>query len=403
MCSPTWRALDAECSTHEEDALSGNSDYWSARSKVAGNPHRKYSGRGVEAPTRAPRPERRRASRPHHPSIHWISEGDLPVAFRPSAPHKGPRWLTLFVIVAIATVALASSVLATPVFSFVPDDGGPDDQPGQKDLTAQASAFDPAAPNHFFTAWKWDDTSWSGGNTGDGCSLFDTDSDGKVNYAVCATIGGSTPSLISVTVYSCGDKKADRCTNPVLLTTETSGCDITQVAGQFGGTDTQAACDITFLAVEAGAVGLGNATLLNTCSYPSQEPNSDPSDCVLTIANQDVTVSTSSSGTISWTATLSDTATLNPVAATGSVVFKLYSDSGCTNLVWTSAADTSAPFASGTGGTPLDGNIISGTGPTNVTYYWIATYTPTGAFNSDSSACGEGTTIIASVSGSSGN
>jgi len=36
-------------------------------------------------------------------------------------------------------------------------------------------------------------------------------------------------------------------------------------------------------------------------------------------------------------------------------------------------------------------------------YYWIATYTPTGAFNGDSSACGEATTIVASLTGSTGN
>jgi hypothetical protein len=315
------------------------------------------------------------------------------VTFRPSSPRKRPRWLALFAIVILATGAFASTAFAV-TFSFVPDVQGANDVPGQKDLTAQASAFDGST---FYTAWKWDDTSWSGKNTGDGCSLFDTDGDGLVNYAVCATVTGKTPALLSVTTYSCGDGRPDRCTNPTLLLTDTTSCTITNnVAGPFDSSDTQATCNISTIATAISVPALGNATLLNTCSYPSQEPNSDPSDCVVVIANQDVVVSTQSGGSAVWTATLTDTATLAPSGATGSVVFKLYSDIGCNTLVWTSGSDSTVPFEAS----------HDVTGPTSgtATYYWIAEYTPTGAFNSDSSACGEAVTLTApGVSGSSGS
>jgi hypothetical protein len=312
----------------------------------------------------------------------------------------------------LASSLLVTSAMAAPSFTFTPDDQGANDEPGQKDLTAQSSAVDASAPNHFFTAWKWDDTAWSGNNTGDGCSLFDTDTvkNGYVDYAVCGTVIGKNPvTLLAVSVYSCSDKRVDRCTNPVLRFSTTTNastyCTVTDKAGgQFDAADTLIACDITALAAASSPAisDLTGGTLLNTCSYPSKEPNSDPSDCVITPTAANTSVTTLSSGTPTWSATLSDTATLNPTTATGGVVFKLWSDNLCTVLVWTSP---SVPVtASGTattagGGSPTDGNTVSTAG----TYYWTTAYTPTGLFNASSSSCGEATVVTApSVSGSAG-
>jgi hypothetical protein len=313
----------------------------------------------------------------------------------------------LFAIVMIATLALAASVLAAPSFTFDDDDDGPNDEPGQKDLTAQSSAFD---GSDFYTAWLWDDLSWSGNNTGDGCSLFDTGgSVGNVNYAVCATIGGATPSLLSVTVYSCSDKRPDRCTNPVLLNTSTSYCTITNgVTEVFNSADTQATCNISDIADALSIPALNSATLLNTCSYPSKEPNSDPSDCVKTITNLNTTVGTLSSGTTTWTATLNDTATMSPITATGKVVFKLWSTNTCTDIggpVWESGqvdlvngTASTVGAATATGDRTITNLTVDGDG----IYYWTVDYIPTGAFNSSSHACGETTTITpASVGGNS--
>jgi hypothetical protein len=327
------------------------------------------------------------------------------VTFQPSAPHKRHRWLALLAIVMLGTGLMATSVSAAHTvtasdFTFTVDDKGANDEPGQKDLTAQSSL------NHdgsFYTAWKWDDTAWNGKNTGDGCSLFDAGTDGLVDYAVCATIGGNPPVFKSVTVYSCNNKWVDRCGNPVLLYTSTTStaCTISSASGTFDGTDTLAICNITTLAIAANAAGLGATTLINTCSYPSQEPNSDPSDCVLTPTAQNTSVGTLSGGSVTWSATLSDTATLTPSSATGSVVFKLYSDASCTTLIWTSPSISLSSGSATTagGGSPNDGNTVSTAG----TYYWIVDYTPTGLFNASSSTCGEATTVTApSVSGSAG-
>jgi hypothetical protein len=333
------------------------------------------------------------------------------MTFRPSAPNKKRRWAALLAVVVLGTgIVGVGTALAVPTFSFVGDQSGPNDEPGQKDLTAQAAAFDGST---FYSAWKWDDTSWSGKNTGDGCSLFDSDGDGLVNFAVCVTVGTKNATELSTRVYSCGDTRSDRCTNPILLigtegsTSTNDWCSVASATGQFDASDTQATCNISQLAADIGsaATGIVGANLINTCSYPSQEPNSDPSDCVIIIANVDVTVSTTSAGTITWTATLSDSATLSPSNATGSVTFKLYSDSTCSTLIWTSDADTSAPFSSGTtGGSPVGGNVITDTSVnSDGKYYWIADYTPSGAFNGDSSNCGELVTIVSTVTGSPGS
>lgn len=323
------------------------------------------------------------------------------MTFRPSAPNKKRRWLSLLAIVALCmgTVGIGTA-LAVPTFTFVQDDQGANDEPGQKDLTAQASGFD---GGDFFSAWKWDDTSFSGKNTGDGCSLFTSDGGDLVDYAVCGTIGTKNAVLQTITVYSCNDTRPDRCAGPTLLATFTTGsqyCNVSNSApGQFGdASDTLIYCNITDISefFNPDLTALAGSSLLNTCSYPSREPNSDPSDCVLEVpANVDVSLSTTSSGTMSWDATLSDTATLTP-AGTGSVTFKLYSGTPCSddaitgNLIST-YTDTSTPFAA------QDVNV-SGTGSAN--YFWTVTYNPDTGFNGDEELCSEQVTIVATINGS---
>jgi hypothetical protein len=310
-----------------------------------------------------------------------------------------------------STSALAITFAPT---DFTEDDEGANDEPGQKDLTAQASKVDPNSPFHFYTAWKWDDIAWSGNNTGDGCSLFDTDAtgtvgDGLVDYAVCATVTGggnvqgqdTQVTLVSVTLYSCSDKRADRCTNPVLLVTKTTDastyCTVTDSAsGQFDSTDTLIVCDITALAATAtpAVTDLTGGTLLNTCSYPSKEPNSDPSDCVLTPTAVNTSVATLASAT--WSVTVNDTATMTPIGATGSVVFKLWgvNTAGvCSTLVYQSNPVT---LVNGVASTAAAGTASGSKVITNATvdvdgiYYWTAEYTPGvgDLFNASASACG---------------
>jgi hypothetical protein len=191
-----------------------------------------------------------------------------------------PALLLALGLLVITAPAVALDTTNPPSFTFVNDQNGADDQPGQKDLSAHAVAPGTVGGD-LWVAWKWDVTSLSGGNTGDGCALFDTDGDSKVNFAICVTIAGNPAAKQAVSIYTCGDAKVDRCTSTAALLAGpyASACTVATNAsdpfhsGQF---DTQATCHIALSEVGATA-----ALLVNTCSYPSTQPNSDPSDCVL--------------------------------------------------------------------------------------------------------------------------
>ena len=189
--------------------------------------------------------------------------------------------LVLAVPVLVSQANAALPLTNPPTFNFTNDENGADDQPGQKDLSSQAVAV--PAPGDLWVSWKWDVTSLSGGNTGDGCALFDTDNDSKVNFAICVTIQGNpaVQAPVSPRVYTCGDGKVDRCTSTsTQISPINSACSTnTNATDPFhaGQKDTQAICHIDL----ADVGGAGTANLVNTCSYPSQQPTSDPSDCVL--------------------------------------------------------------------------------------------------------------------------
>jgi hypothetical protein len=91
----------------------------------------------------------------------------------------------------------AVSAAAAQAVETVVDQQGPDDEPGQKDLNFLTVDNDPvghvrAVENDPDTltaiTWGWDDTAWSGANTGDACALFDTDDDTYANYSLCITV-----------------------------------------------------------------------------------------------------------------------------------------------------------------------------------------------------------------------
>ena len=177
----------------------------------------------------------------------------------------------------------ASDVFGALVFTN--DENGANDEPGQKDLTRLGIDY-AGLPTSVRVIFNLDDTAWSGNNSGDGCSLFDTDDDLNVNFALCATVKGSPAALVNVSLYACtADAKVDRCTGPSLLT-QSAGTTCTAAiqasdpfpTGDFHPNDAVVDCTIAL-----ADVGASSADLVNVCSYPSQEPNSDPSDCVLII------------------------------------------------------------------------------------------------------------------------
>ena len=172
---------------------------------------------------------------------------------------------------------------ASAAFEFRNDEQGPNDVPGQGDLTRFGS--DSAGlPATLLVSWNWDAIALSGGNTGDACALFDTDNDGRVNTAMCVTIAGipAAQTAASPRLYVCADTSVDRCTSSVPVAGFASSCTVSQSAtdpfpaGAASPADTTATCTIVL-----ADVGAGTEKLVNTCSYPSQVPNSNPTDCVL--------------------------------------------------------------------------------------------------------------------------
>ena len=210
----------------------------------------------------------------------------------------------------------------------IPDDNGPDDLPGQKDLN-QLTTDRANLPTSLEISWNWDDTAWSGQNTGDVCALFDTDGDGKANFALCVTVGGDPAAILQnsdctkankpyqcctdagqgicgTKLWSCGDAKSDRCTQQTnLVSPFSSTCTAalsgnsdpfrfisSHVTGSTCGATPGCYTDDTVAACTANLsdFGAGSAFLINVCSYPSQQPNSDPSDCVVTPDNGFLTI-----------------------------------------------------------------------------------------------------------------
>jgi uncharacterized repeat protein (TIGR01451 family) len=204
--------------------------------------------------------------------------------------------LALFIISAqlfapiSAIVPAANAVHPAPVYECVDDTAGQNDEPGQKDLNTLC-VDDTHLPQEIDVTWNWDETGTPGNNTMDACSLFDTDGDGYANYSVCV-VTNNDPAVETATVlYSCGDDKPDRCTAPVapLTISGNTACSVVSPSADdpFNGpgnndgddypNDTKALCTLDLSDVG----GASTAELIDVCSYPSQQPNSDPSDCVI--------------------------------------------------------------------------------------------------------------------------
>ncbi len=167
--------------------------------------------------------------------------------------------------------------------------GGANDEPGQKDLTKFCSDGT-GLPSVLTVKWQWDQTGWSGSNTGDACALFDTDGDGNANYSLCTVVSGTPAAYQAQQLYQCSDSRPDRCMAAVPVPS-TSACTAAVQgtpalpadpfpSGSDYPRDTVGACSVNLL-----DVGGGTAQLIDVCSYPSQQPNSDPSDCVVYRAN----------------------------------------------------------------------------------------------------------------------
>ena len=224
---------------------------------------------------------------------------------------KSPSRVVLLVMVA-SLLAIGLAVFAfsavQAALTCVNDTAGANDEPGQKDLT-RLCVDNAGLPTALTVLWNWDEVSVTGNNTLDACALFDTDNDGNVNFSLCVT--DPTDAPITINLYTCGDAKNDRCTNPITPVPSFSSTCSTSMqatdpfpAGAAFPNDRTASCNILL-----ADVGASTATLLDVCSYPSREPNSDPSDCVILQNNPPTPTNTS---TNTATATSTNTATQTP-------------------------------------------------------------------------------------------
>ena len=201
-----------------------------------------------------------------------------------------PIVLLLVIAVLVVVGQAAGADPDSPPYVITNDENGPNDVPGQKDLNLHG-IDNSGLPNQVKVLWNWDELGTSGNNSLDACSLFDTDSDSKANFAVCVTTTGNPATLLATTVYTCGDGRVDRCSSQIAaVSNPTSTCTVSSPSatdpyagpankdkGSSYPNDTRAKCTINLSDVG----GAATATLINTCSYPSTQPNSDPSDCVL--------------------------------------------------------------------------------------------------------------------------
>ena len=288
-------------------------------------------------------------------------------------------------------------------------DGGRNDEPGQKDLTAQGTDTGDL-PTAINVLWNWDETSVGGGNSLDGCTLFDADDSiddegfGLVDFAFCAIVGNisnqnKTLELKSTVLYTCGDDRNDRCSQPIAIVqtpprTAGTACQLSlnSATNPFGDNhDTRIFCTVVL-----GDIGVTSASLINTCSYPSQQPNSDPSDCVV--------VPGKASPSIGTTPTLipQDSATLTGQAGTGgSVTFKLYKDGlvagtqpdgACQDLelVFSQTDSGAGPdYATNNLGTANPPTLTGYTITTDGIYLWLVEYSGDGDNNPATKPCGE--------------
>ncbi|NIV17425.1 MAG: hypothetical protein GWN47_03215, partial [Woeseiaceae bacterium] len=193
-------------------------------------------------------------------------------------------------LVAMGLLAPVPAAAQLTVPTQCTDDlGGANDEVNQGDLTRWCVDFG-TGDYELVAKWNWDDTSLPGGNTGDACTLYDTDGDGNANLAVCVSWGGNgVQEADSPTLYTCdGDARPDRCSQPTLLTgTFNTTCEVNAnvaddpfAAGNDYPNDTEAVCAIDVDDFNQ----TGTPLLIDACSYPAGEPNSAPKDCIVSAA-----------------------------------------------------------------------------------------------------------------------
>ena len=204
--------------------------------------------------------------------------------------------LTLFAVLTLSCLMLpnpSDAAMPTPV-DCQNDVDGANDVNNPNDITRACIDEGDGAPFDLHISANWDGTTLNGANTEDICTLYDTNVNALVDLAICVVVESGLANIATFKefrLYTCGDTKGDRCTTP----TEIFGPFITTCEAKvkendpFGpmdpngpGTDhpfdTETLCWIALDDFDAAGA---NAVFLDACIYPSQQPNSNPFDCIL--------------------------------------------------------------------------------------------------------------------------
>lgn len=210
---------------------------------------------------------------------------------------KISRWVVVCGLMLAAAVAGAETNSVTIDGDVTPigdwddeycaeDVDGCDDEPGQRDSkhACVASNFASVQPaDTIYLRFDFDDTEFTGANTGDGCWLLDTDEDLNVDMALCFTLAGTPATLdpADVHLYDCNDSMADRCAGSTVVPSATPLClldgDAPDATSCAASPDASVECSLPL--ADIGWLS-GQTILLGACTYPSEIPNSAPSDCV---------------------------------------------------------------------------------------------------------------------------
>ncbi len=199
----------------------------------------------------------------------------------------------LSVISLIATLVPLGTLPAVaapiPPEAIVLDTGGADDwtNPNRADLSQMGSVDDGTTISVIYSIDDTDLT--SGGEEVQGCSLYDTNGNGEVDYALCHTFSDGV--IEGPTLYSCTDGFQDKCKNPAEITNHDAVCTTSTAAPdpfaddpdhQAAGGQVAPSPDTDFLVdCEISTTFVGGGSLINVCTYPAGPPNSDAKDCVV--------------------------------------------------------------------------------------------------------------------------
>ncbi|HXC49429.1 MAG TPA: hypothetical protein VN634_00975 [Candidatus Limnocylindrales bacterium] len=207
------------------------------------------------------------------------------------------RVLRCAIVAALATLVPVFSARAQgyPVpESCQVDTGGANDRPGQRDVTEFCVEEADGSPFELYALTNSDEIESGGANTIDICFLLNVDDDAFVNYAVCATLRGDDggPTFLGmVRLFRCIDTKPDRCMSSVqIFGAHNTACEVRHPdtdpfspAASNGPGDEYPFDSELLCAIDLDDFGITSSTLriLDSCSFPSMSPNSDPDDCIL--------------------------------------------------------------------------------------------------------------------------